>query len=158
MRTLQFIGRLLHLPCGFLHIGTVLLAALAVDVEAQRTLSWDELAVAYIELVPEADDRMSRVLVAGEDVTEKLASPRVDRRVSEVSAQPAVRAALLPRQRHLAKGGGIRVGIGDNPAAYPDMTNAELVERAVGWCRDAGRAPASADDVRSRFAATTSPA
>jgi uncharacterized protein (DUF849 family) len=55
--------------------------------------------------------------------------------------------------RHaLARGGGIRVGIGDNPAAYPDATNAELVEQAVGWCADAGRPVATADDVRRRFA------
>lgn len=60
--------------------------------------------------------------------------------------------------RHaLEKGGGIRVGIGDNPMAYPDVTNAELVEQAIGWCTDAGRVPASADDVRARFAATTEP-
>jgi len=51
----------------------------------------------------------------------------------------------------LERGGGIRVGIGDNAAAFPDLTNAELVERAVGWCDDAGRPVASATDVRERF-------
>ncbi|MEX0663910.1 MAG: 3-keto-5-aminohexanoate cleavage protein [Acidimicrobiia bacterium] len=63
-------------------------------------------------------------------------------------------AALIERlSRHaLARGGGIRVGIGDNPAAYPNATNAELVERAVGWCADAGRAVATTADVRERFA------
>jgi uncharacterized protein (DUF849 family) len=62
--------------------------------------------------------------------------------------------ALIERlSRHaLARGGGIRVGIGDNPAAYPDATNVELVERAVQWCADAGRPVATADDVRGRFA------
>jgi uncharacterized protein (DUF849 family) len=56
--------------------------------------------------------------------------------------------------RHaLERGGGIRVGIGDNPTAYPGMTNAELVERAVQWCDDAGRPVASVDDVRERFRA-----
>lgn len=55
--------------------------------------------------------------------------------------------------RHaLERGGGIRVGIGDNPAAYPEATNAELVERAVGWCEDAGRPVATAEEVRGRFA------
>jgi uncharacterized protein (DUF849 family) len=54
--------------------------------------------------------------------------------------------------RHaLELGGGIRVGIGDNPAAFPDLTNAELVERALGWCADTGRPVASAADVRERF-------
>jgi 3-keto-5-aminohexanoate cleavage enzyme len=58
--------------------------------------------------------------------------------------------------RHaLERGGGIRVGIGDNPAADPAATNAELVERAAGWVADAGREPATAADVRARFALTT---
>ncbi len=63
-------------------------------------------------------------------------------------------AALIERlSRHaLARGGGIRVGIGDNPAAYPDATNVELVEQAVGWCADAGRPVATAEEVRGRFA------
>jgi uncharacterized protein (DUF849 family) len=51
----------------------------------------------------------------------------------------------------LERGGGIRVGIGDNPAAFPEVTNAELVERAIGWCEDAGRPVASAGAVRERF-------
>ena len=59
--------------------------------------------------------------------------------------------------RHaLERGGGIRVGIGDNPAAFPELTNAELVERAVGWCADAGRPVASASDVRTRFGVSRS--
>jgi uncharacterized protein (DUF849 family) len=62
--------------------------------------------------------------------------------------------ALIERlSRHaLDRGGGIRVGIGDNPVAYPDATNAALVEQAASWCEEAGRPMASADDVRRRFA------
>jgi uncharacterized protein (DUF849 family) len=61
--------------------------------------------------------------------------------------------ALVERLcRHaLARGGGVRVGIGDNPAAFPDVTNAMLAERAAGWAADAGRSLASAADVRSRL-------
>lgn len=60
--------------------------------------------------------------------------------------------ALVERLcRHaLARGGGIRVGLGDNPGAEPFAMNAELVESAVGWARDAGRPVASSDDVRRR--------
>jgi uncharacterized protein (DUF849 family) len=66
-------------------------------------------------------------------------------------------AALIERlSRHaLARGGGIRVGIGDNPSAYPDATNATLVEQAVDWCADAGRPVASTSDVRTRFSIPT---
>ncbi len=54
--------------------------------------------------------------------------------------------------RHaIERGGGVRVGIGDNPMADPDATNSQWVERAVGWAEDAGRPVASADDVRARL-------
>jgi uncharacterized protein (DUF849 family) len=57
--------------------------------------------------------------------------------------------------RHaLERGGGIRVGIGDNAAAFPGLTNAQLVERAVGWCADAGRPVATASEARRRFGVT----
>jgi 3-keto-5-aminohexanoate cleavage enzyme len=61
--------------------------------------------------------------------------------------------ALVERLcRHaLDRGGGIRVGIGDNAAAFPSETNAELVEMAASWCEKAGRPMATADDVRRRF-------
>lgn len=44
-----------------------------------------------------------RVLVDGKHVSEQLRTPRVDRWVSEVSAHPEVRAALMPIQRAIAK-------------------------------------------------------
>ncbi len=61
-------------------------------------------------------------------------------------------AALIERlARHaLARGGGIRIGVGDSPAAAPASTNAMLVERAVSWARDAGRPVASSDEIRQR--------
>jgi len=61
--------------------------------------------------------------------------------------------ALVERLcRHaLARGGGIRVGIGDTPSAYPSHTNAQLVEHAVRWAEEARRPVASAADVRRRF-------
>jgi uncharacterized protein (DUF849 family) len=64
-------------------------------------------------------------------------------------ADPALVERLC---RHaLARGGGVRVGIGDAPRTFPDATNAELVARAAGWCRDAGRPVASPADVRRRL-------
>jgi 3-keto-5-aminohexanoate cleavage enzyme len=61
--------------------------------------------------------------------------------------------ALVERLcRHaLERGGGIRIGVGDDPGAYPAATNPELVERAVGWALEAGRPLASSADVRRRF-------
>jgi cytidylate kinase len=46
-----------------------------------------------------------RVSVRGEDVTEAIRSPRVDRVVSTVARHPAVRAIMRDRQRELADTG-----------------------------------------------------
>ena len=54
----------------------------------------------------------------------------------------------------LERGGGIRIGIGDNPTAYPQDSNAQLVELAQTWATQVGRPLATSDDVRRRFAAT----
>jgi uncharacterized protein (DUF849 family) len=54
--------------------------------------------------------------------------------------------------RHaLARGGGVRVGLGDNPGAYPHLANADLVELARGWAADAGRPVATSADLRVRL-------
>jgi 3-keto-5-aminohexanoate cleavage enzyme len=69
----------------------------------------------------------------------------------------AIRDPLLVERlcRHaLALGGGIRVGIGDNPEAFPEATNAELVERAARWCAEAGRPLAAPADIRRRLGLT----
>ena len=58
--------------------------------------------------------------------------------------------------RHaLDLGGGIRVGIGDTPTAFPEASNAQLVERAVRWAEESGRPVARPRDVRARFGLTT---
>ncbi|HLY14402.1 MAG TPA: (d)CMP kinase [Candidatus Limnocylindrales bacterium] len=70
---------------------------------------------ALVALVPEvelaADEygRLARVLVDGEDVTDRVHAPDVDRQVSEVSRAGDLRAALLHRQRAIASGGRIVV-------------------------------------------------
>jgi len=102
-----------------------------------------------VELAAEAEGRLSRVLVAREDVTEKVASPRVDRHVSEVSRQPALRAALLPRQRALAAGGGIVMAGRDiGTVVLPDADlklylDASAEERARRRAEQRGLAPDS---------------
>ena len=52
--------------------------------------------------------------------------------------------------RHaLERGGGFRVGIGDNPALFPEARNPELVERVQPWIEASGRRVATTQDVRS---------
>ena len=65
--------------------------------------------VAEVELAADAHGRLARVLVDGEDVTDRVHSPEVDRHVSEVSRVADLRAALLERQRAIASGGRIIV-------------------------------------------------
>lgn len=61
-------------------------------------------------------------------------------------------ALIEQLSRHaLERGGGISVGVGDNPDAFPDATNSDLVETASGWVASAGRQRAAGDDVRSRL-------
>lgn len=68
---------------------------------------------ALVAVVPEigllADDAgaLRRVTLAGEEVTDRIHVPEVDRNVSAVSAQPEVRAALLDLQRDIAALGSV---------------------------------------------------
>ncbi|MFO0689125.1 MAG: 3-keto-5-aminohexanoate cleavage protein [Myxococcota bacterium] len=61
--------------------------------------------------------------------------------------------------RHaLERGGGFRVGIGDNPALFPDARNAELVEQVQPWIEASGRRVATTRDVRMRRRGATATA
>jgi 3-keto-5-aminohexanoate cleavage enzyme len=53
----------------------------------------------------------------------------------------------------LERGQNIRVGIGDNPGAFPTARNAELVEHAVELVQRHGLRPATPGQVLSRFGA-----
>jgi len=63
----------------------------------------------HIDVLPptKEDGRVLTVLLDDEDVTWAIREPDVDRNVSAVSAQSAVRQALLQRQRAVAARGGI---------------------------------------------------
>lgn len=58
--------------------------------------------------------------------------------------------------RHaLERGGGFRVGIGDNPALFPDERNVELVEQVRPWIEASGRRVATTREVRERFSSSS---
>jgi cytidylate kinase len=63
--------------------------------------------VAELDLLPDEAGAIRRVAIDGEDVTERIHVPAVDRNVSAVSALPRVRAALLGLQRQIAADGPI---------------------------------------------------
>lgn len=89
-----------------------------------------------VELVADADGRLSRVKVDRVDHTDDVQVPAVEAAVSAVSAVPEVRTALLGRQRDLAAGGRIVMAGRDiGTIVLPDADlkiylNASVEERA----------------------------
>jgi cytidylate kinase len=63
--------------------------------------------VADVTLVADSRGRLRRVEAGGRDVTLEVRSAAVDKFVSDYSKLAELRAALLPRQRDIAAGGGI---------------------------------------------------
>ena len=110
--------------------------------------------VALADRVTLADDgtgRLTRVLLDGTDTTDAARGPQVDAAVSTVSRIPEVRAALLPRQRALADGGGIvAAGRDIGTVVFPDadlklFLDASVEERALRRIHERGLDPAGAE-------------
>ena len=106
------VGAAAALRLGYRFCDTGLLYRALTWLALQRELPLDDGPASRrssgdVELAPDAQGRLDRVLVDGVDVTEHVHQADVDGRVSEVSRLPEVRAALLERQRDLAARGGI---------------------------------------------------
>ena len=121
-----------------------------------------ERLVGLADRVTLADDgsgRLTRVLVDGTDTTDEARGPEVDAAVSSVSRIGDVRAALLPRQRALAEGGGIVVAGRDiGTVVLPDadlklFLDASVEERAARRIGERGLDPAGdeAEAVREQL-------
>lgn len=94
-------------------------ATSTADGDALARLAMD----ANIQLRPASvsDGRTSDVLLNGEDVTWEIRTPEIDANVSEVSAHPAVREALLDVQREIADGlAAVLVGRDIGTVVIPD--------------------------------------
>ena len=95
-----------------------------------------------LELAEDEDGHLSRVLSEGRDVTDAVRGPEVDANVSAISAVPAVREALLERQRALAADGGIVMAGRDiGTVVLPDadlklFLDASVEERAMRRTRE----------------------
>jgi cytidylate kinase len=97
---------------GYRFCDTGLLYRTVTWLALRRGLTVDEpvgliALVGEVELVPDADGRLAHVTVEGEDVTAVVHGPDVDVAVSAYSRIPALRAALLERQRAIAAEGRI---------------------------------------------------
>ena len=90
------------------------------------------------ELAPELKISLGeRVLLDGEDVSDAIRTPEVSERASEVAAEPAVRRAMVERQRQLiASGGWVAEGRDIGTVVAPDaelkvFLTADPAERAA---------------------------
>ncbi len=120
--------------------------ALARNVSASYPHAMRGL-VDEVELAPDAQGRLARVLVDGVDHTDDVHGPMVDAAVSAISAIPELRAALLQRQRDLAATGGIIMAGRDiGSVVLPDADlkiylDASAEERARRRTRERGLDP-----------------
>ncbi len=107
-----------------------------------------------VELAPVPAGRLDRVVVDGVDVSGRVRTAGIDERVSEVARVPAVRAALLDRQRSLAAAGGIIMAGRDiGTVVLPDADaklylDASAEERARRRAEERGLSPDAPEAAR----------
>jgi len=123
------VGRAIADRLGLLYLDTgaiyraLTVAALDAGIPVGDAAALALLAASTpIDIVPDpAIETGFRVLAAGRDVTDHLRTLEVDRSVSTVSRHAAVRAALLPAQRAIARNHGIvMVGRDIGTVVLPD--------------------------------------
>lgn len=118
------VARAVAARCGLTYLDTgamyrsVALACLRRGVSPDDADAVAEVARAVrIELVPAAGGQ--RVLVDGEDATDAIRTPEVERAVSPVSANPRVREAMVALQRAAGEGGVVAEGRDIGTVVFP---------------------------------------
>ena len=154
------VGAAAALRLGYRFCDTGLLYRAATWLALQRGVRPEEPSrlvalVPEIELVPDANGRLSHVSVDGVEVTDEVHSPQVDEAVSAVSRVRELRAALLERQRSLAAqpGGIVMAGRDIGTVVLPDadlkiFLDASVEERARRRAEERGLDP---DSQEGRF-------
>lgn len=126
----------------------ITLASVMRGIDAQDA---DRLVgvVPELELGADALGNLRYVRLGGVDITDQLHAAEVDRRVSAVSAQPRVRAALLEREREVAAAGDVILAGRDiGTVVLPDAElklwlEVSVEERARRRAAQRGISPAS---------------
>lgn len=148
------VGAAAALRCGYRFCDTGLLyravtwLALARDLSASYPHAVRGL-VDEVDLAPDEQGRLARVMVDGTDHTDDVRGPAVDGAVSAISAIPELRLALLDRQRSLAATGGIVMAGRDiGTVVLPDADlklylDASVEERARRRTEERGLDPSS---------------
>lgn len=106
------LSKLLARELGYINLDTgAMYRAVALAAQRAGLGSEDEAALAElcerIEIDFERDGGQERVLLNGEDVSAAIRTPEISLLTAQVAACPAVRKAMVNRQRELAVGGGV---------------------------------------------------
>lgn len=152
------VGAAAALACGYRFCDTGLLYRAVTWLAIARELSASyphavRGLVDEVELAPDANGRLARVVVDGVDHTDDVRGPEVDAAVSAISAIPELRLALLDRQRTLAAARGIVMAGRDiGTVVLPDadlklFLDASVEERARRRTDERGLDPGSDEAV-----------
>ncbi len=113
------LARLLHLP--YVDTGAMYRAvAWVVDDAGLESRGEIIERVRRLKLEIEPDPDNFRVLVDGEDVTDRLRTPEVSKAAARVAAIEEVRLWLVPQQQHAARDGGVLEGRDIGTVVLPD--------------------------------------
>lgn len=157
------VGAAAALRCGYRFCDTGLLYRAVTWLALARVLSASyphavRGLVDEVDLAPDEQGRLARVMVDGTDHTDDVRGPAVDGAVSAISAIPELRLALLDRQRSLAATGGIVMAGRDiGTVVLPDADlklylDASVEERARRRTEERGLDPSS-DEAQAIMAA-----
>lgn len=153
------VGAAAALACGYRFCDTGLLYRAVTWLALARGMSTSyphavRGLVDEVELAPDEEGRLARVVVDGADHTQDVRGPAVEAAVSVISAIPELRLALLGRQRALAADGGIVMAGRDiGTVVLPDADlkiylDASVDERARRRTEERGLDP-SGDEARA---------
>jgi cytidylate kinase len=134
------LGRMLARELGFLYIDTgSMYRAVALAVIESTVIETDDLAVGSlaerIDIDLGGDPDSLRVSLNGKDVTDRVRAEDVTQVSSIVSTIPAVRRAMVRRQRELGKRGAVMNGRDIGTVVFPEADvkfylDADIRERA----------------------------
>jgi len=119
------LGRMLARALNLLYIDTgSMYRAVALSVLESSTNAGDDIAVgslaARVHINLDGDPESLRVTLEGRDVTDEIRSEAVTEMSSIISAIPAVRRAMVARQRELGKRGAVLNGRDIGTVVFPD--------------------------------------
>ncbi len=134
-------ARLLASKIGYTFLDTGAMYRVVAWVALKKGLSVDdgkslEIIARQVEISFKMDGDINRVFLFGKEMTDEIRAPEVTKAVSPISVHDGVRAALVSRQRIMAKDGNIVAeGRDTTSVVFPDadlkiFLDASIEERA----------------------------